>query len=55
MNFERKRLFLKEGQIPKGIEHRAFAENEYQVLLIEPKGVDNTGDTEGELTAENDV
>lgn len=38
--------------IPKGVEHRPFAEKEAKVLLIEPKGVVNTGDAGGELTAE---
>ncbi|MFT6025281.1 MAG: mannose-6-phosphate isomerase-like protein (cupin superfamily) [Ascidiaceihabitans sp.] len=30
--------------VPKGITHRPRAENECKVLLIEPKGVPNTGD-----------
>ena len=49
---------LSQGQmfvIPKGVEHRPFAESECQVLLIEPKGVVNTGDTQSGLTAENDI
>jgi len=42
--------------VPKGIEHKPFAENEAQVLLIEPKGIANTGDQDpNEMTAENDV
>jgi len=50
---------LSEGEIyvvPKGGgEHRPFAESECHVLLIEPRGVVNTGDSGGELQAENDV
>jgi len=30
--------------VPKGIEHRPIAEEEVHMLLIEPKGVPNTGD-----------
>lgn len=41
--------------VPKGVEHKPFAENEVKMLLIEPRGVLNTGDEGGELTAENDV
>ena len=31
--------------VPKGVTHRPKAERECQVLLIEPKGEPNTGDT----------
>lgn len=41
--------------VPKGVEHKPFAENEVKMLLIEPRGVTNTGTAGGELTAENDV
>jgi mannose-6-phosphate isomerase-like protein (cupin superfamily) len=41
--------------VPKGVEHKPYAENEVKVLLIEPRGVRNTGDEGGDLTAENDV
>ena len=41
--------------VPKGIEHKPFAENECEILVIEPKGVVNTGEAGGELTAENDI
>jgi len=41
--------------VPKGVEHKPFAEDEVKVLLIEPRGVVNTGDNDGELTAANDV
>ena len=30
--------------VPKGVEHRPVAEEETQLLIIEPKGVPNTGD-----------
>ncbi|MEQ3708400.1 MAG: cupin domain-containing protein [Tateyamaria sp.] len=32
--------------VPKGVTHRPRAETECKVLLIEPKGVPNTGDPE---------
>ncbi len=41
--------------VPKGVEHKPCAENEVQLLLIEPRGVRNTGDEGGDRTAENDV
>ena len=40
--------------VPKGVEHRHVADKECHILLIEPKGVVNTGGEEGELTAPND-
>jgi len=41
--------------VPKGVEHKPYAENEVKLLLIEPRGVLNTGDVGGERTAEPDV
>jgi mannose-6-phosphate isomerase-like protein (cupin superfamily) len=41
--------------VPTGIEHKPFAAREVKLLLIEPRGVLNTGDEGGERTAENDV
>ena len=41
--------------VPKGVEHKPFAEKEVKMLLIEPRGVLNTGHEGGERTAENDV
>jgi mannose-6-phosphate isomerase-like protein (cupin superfamily) len=41
--------------VPKGVEHKPYAEKECHIMLVEPKGVVNTGNAEGELTAENDV
>jgi mannose-6-phosphate isomerase-like protein (cupin superfamily) len=41
--------------VPKGVEHKPYAEREVKVLLIEPRGVLNTGDKGGERTAQNDV
>src|ERR1700738_1848905 len=42
--------------VPKGVEHKPFAEREVKLLLIEPRGVRNTGEPETTaLTAPNDV
>jgi mannose-6-phosphate isomerase-like protein (cupin superfamily) len=41
--------------VPRGVEHITRAERECHALLIEPRGVVNTGDAGGELTAKNDV
>ena len=41
--------------VPKGVEHKPYAENEVKLLLIEPRGVFNTGDVGGERTAEQEV
>ncbi|GEN23252.1 hypothetical protein HCU01_12010 [Halomonas cupida] len=40
--------------VPRGVEHKPFAAQEVRMMLIEPRGVKNTGDEGGELTAEND-
>ncbi|MDK1488746.1 cupin domain-containing protein [Sinorhizobium sp. 7-81] len=41
--------------VPKGVEHKPFAAGEVKMLLIEPRGVLNTGHEGGERTARNDV
>ncbi len=41
--------------IPKGVEHKPFTKGLCQVLLVEPKGVVNTGDSGGNLTADSDI
>jgi mannose-6-phosphate isomerase-like protein (cupin superfamily) len=41
--------------VPKGVEHKPYAEKEVRIMLIEPRGVRNTGDGGGERTAPNDV
>ncbi|WP_321816854.1 MULTISPECIES: cupin domain-containing protein [unclassified Paraburkholderia] len=52
-------LVVRAGQmavVPKGIEHKPHASAEVKLLLIEPRGVVNTGDgAQGERTAENDL
>jgi mannose-6-phosphate isomerase-like protein (cupin superfamily) len=41
--------------VPRGVEHKPYAENEVHLLLIEPRGVLNTGHEGGDRTAQNDV
>jgi mannose-6-phosphate isomerase-like protein (cupin superfamily) len=41
--------------VPKGKEHKPYAEHEVKLMLIEPRGVKNTGEAGGERTAANDV
>lgn len=42
--------------VPKGVEHKPFADGEVKMLLIEPRGVLNTGDNDVDgRTAQNDV
>jgi mannose-6-phosphate isomerase-like protein (cupin superfamily) len=43
------------GIVPKGVEHKPYAEKEVKILLIEPRGVVNTGDTRGARTVPNDI
>jgi len=41
--------------VPKGVEHITRAARECSALIIEPRGVVNTGDAGGRLTAKSDV
>ena len=41
--------------VPRGIEHKPYAENEVKLLLIEPRGIPSTGDAGGDRTAEQNV
>ena len=41
--------------VPRGVEHKPYAEQEVKLMLIEPRGVHNTGHEGGERTATNDV
>ncbi|PXA87993.1 cupin [Caulobacter sp. D4A] len=41
--------------VPKGVQHKPFAEKEVKMMVIEPRGVLNTGREGGERTARNDL
>jgi mannose-6-phosphate isomerase-like protein (cupin superfamily) len=58
IDFRDSAVSLRSGEmlvVPRGVEHKPFAEKECQVMLVEPAGTANTGDAGGGLTAENDV
>ena len=58
IEFEDRTIELSEGEmlvVPRGVRHKPYAEAECKVMLVEPRGVVNTGDTGDELTADNDV
>ena len=58
IEFESETMELNAGElyvVPKGIQHRPFAHGECKVMLIEPRGVVNTGEASSDLTASNDV
>ena len=40
--------------VPRGVRHKPCADQECHVMLVEPRGVANTGETESNLTAPND-
>ena len=50
---------VKEGEIfvvPAGVEHKPMSKKESQIMLIEPKGIINTGNIDSNnLTAKNNV
>ena len=49
---------LSEGEmfvVPKGVEHKPCAEEECKILVIEPRGVINTGEAGGEFTMTEDI
>ncbi len=56
--FRDRAVMLKPGEmfvIPRGVEHKPIAKGLVQVMLVEPKGVVNTGEAGGALTADNDI
>ena len=58
IEFEGETMELNAGElyvVPKGVQHRPYALEECKVMLIEPRGVVNTGEAESDLTAFNDV
>ena len=50
-------VYVKPGElyvVPRGIEHRTAADGEAKLMMIEPRGILNTGHEGGERTALND-
>ena len=57
IEFENHTVSLNEGEmlvVPKGVRHKPYADEEAEVMLIEPKDIRNTGNIENDLTAPND-
>lgn len=58
IHFRDGQVTLKEGEmfvVPKGQEHKPVAQQESQIMLIEPAGTLNTGNVVSERTAANDA
>lgn len=58
IDFRDGHVFVNAGEmyvVPRGVEHKPVAETEVRMLLIEPRGVVNTGDQGGDRTARNDL
>ena len=58
IGFRDREVTVGEGElfvVPKGVEHITRAVEECHALIIEPKGVVNTGEVGGEMTAKNDI
>lgn len=58
IDFEDAQVYVSSGElfvVPRGVRHKPYAEKEVKLLLIEPRGVVNTGYEESDVTAENDV
>jgi len=58
IKFRDGRVDLKPGElfvVPKGVEHKPVASEECRILIIEPRGVVNTGNAGGKLTAEPEL
>jgi mannose-6-phosphate isomerase-like protein (cupin superfamily) len=48
---------LTEGEmfiVPRGLRHKPCADEECRIMLVEPKGLVNTGNADSKLTAPND-
>ena len=58
IEFAKETIALNAGEmyvVPKGVQHKPYADEECKVMLVEPKGVVNTGEADSDLTASNDV
>ena len=56
IEFEDETVELSEGEmivVPKGKKHRPYADEEAKIMLIEPKGVRNTGNIVNDLTSDD--
>jgi len=57
IEFEDEIVEINEGEmivVPKGKKHRPFADEEAKIMLIEPRGISNTGNIVSKFTSDND-
>mgnify|MGYP001233067259 CR=1 FL=1 len=57
IEFEDDTVELTEGDmyvVPKGVNHKPSSESLCNIMLVEPRGVVNTGETSSNMTAPND-
>ena len=58
LKFRNSEINLTKGEmcvVPRGVEHKPCAKNECKILVVEPRGVINTGDVVGQLTINEDI
>jgi mannose-6-phosphate isomerase-like protein (cupin superfamily) len=58
IEFRDRKVTLELGEmyvVQKGLKHRPIAVKECKIMLVEPRGVVNTGDVQSDLTAEQNV
>ena len=58
IEFIEKTIYLKEGEmivVEKAKRHKPFSSDECKVLIIEPKGVINTGEKECDYTSKSEI
>ena len=58
IEFRDGKVNLKAGElfvVPKGVEHKPLAERECKIMLVEPAGTVNTGNTGGKMTTDNNI
>jgi mannose-6-phosphate isomerase-like protein (cupin superfamily) len=58
IEFRNGKVELQTGElfvVPKGVEHKPSAEKECKIMLVEPAGTINTGNTNSDRTAEDNV
>tara|TARA_B100000674_G_scaffold1549_1_gene1259 strand:+ start:4724 stop:5089 length:366 start_codon:yes stop_codon:yes gene_type:complete len=58
IKFRESEVQLSEGElfvVPKGVDHKPYAEKECKILVIEPRGIINTGENESRFTMKKDI
>ena len=58
IQFRERSVNLKAGEmivVPRGVEHKPWTKKECKILLVEPKGIINTGDKKNHLTINEDI